>query len=238
MILYVNGDSHSAGAEAVNSYAFAKDDPLYYALGRQPHPDNERVSYGCQLANMMNAVLHCDAESASSNQRIIRTTWEYIKDHVPDFVVIGWSTWERKEFADPETGITWQVNAGGIGEDWPAWLKDLYPKYISAVDWAAEMKRSESEIYQFHQDLTRQGVRHLFFNTYNYFDETCTGIKFDWNDCYVDPYNPNGTYHAWCIQNGFKTVNSNSYHFGPDAHAAWAKLLYNQIIQMELTRLR
>jgi hypothetical protein len=45
LILYVNGDSHSAGAEAVNDFCFANDDPLYYALGRIPHPDNERVSY-------------------------------------------------------------------------------------------------------------------------------------------------------------------------------------------------
>ena len=60
MILYVNGDSHSAGAEAVNPYCFAIDDPLYWGLGRRPHPDNERVSYGCQLANKLGAVLHCD----------------------------------------------------------------------------------------------------------------------------------------------------------------------------------
>ena len=78
MILYVNGDSHSAAAEAVNSYCFANDDPLYYALGRRPHPDNERVSYGCNIANELNAILHCDAESASSNTRIIRTTKDCI----------------------------------------------------------------------------------------------------------------------------------------------------------------
>jgi len=40
MILYVNGDSHTAGAEAVNSHAFADDDPAYKHLGRLPHPDN------------------------------------------------------------------------------------------------------------------------------------------------------------------------------------------------------
>ena len=72
MILYVNGDSHSAGAEAVNDYCFAEDDPFYYALGRIPHPDNERASYGCNIANELFAILHCDAESASSNSRIIR----------------------------------------------------------------------------------------------------------------------------------------------------------------------
>lgn len=236
-ILYVNGDSHSAGAEAVNSYAFAEDDPLYYALGRQPHPDNERASYGCQLANMMHAILHCDAESAGSNHRIIRTTWEYLKEQTPDFVVIGWSTWERKEFTDAETGKVWQVNAGGIGEDWPQWLKDAYPKYISEIDWVAEMRQSYDRIYRFHLDLSHKGIKHLFFNTYSHFDELHVGRKFDWGNCYVDPYNPKGTYYEWCIQRGFKTVRPDSYHFGPDAHAGWAEFLYNQIVHNELTRI-
>ena len=30
MILYVNGDSHTAAAEAVNPYAFAEDDGQYF----------------------------------------------------------------------------------------------------------------------------------------------------------------------------------------------------------------
>ena len=45
MILYVNGDSHTAGAEAVNSHAFAEDDPALYHLGRLPHPENLEVSW-------------------------------------------------------------------------------------------------------------------------------------------------------------------------------------------------
>ena len=84
MIVYVNGDSHSAGGEAVNPYCFANDDPLYWALGRQPHPDNLRVSYGCELANMLYAVLECDAESSASNDRILRTTHEYLSNFPND----------------------------------------------------------------------------------------------------------------------------------------------------------
>ena len=43
MMLYVNGDSHTAGAEAVNSHAFAEDDPDLFYLGRAPHPENLAV---------------------------------------------------------------------------------------------------------------------------------------------------------------------------------------------------
>jgi hypothetical protein len=98
VILYVNGDSHSAGAEAVNTYSFAQDDSLYWNMDREPHPDNLRVSYGCELANMLGAILQCDAESASSNDRIIRTTYKALDIVKPELVIIGWSTWEREEW--------------------------------------------------------------------------------------------------------------------------------------------
>jgi hypothetical protein len=98
LILYVNGDSHSAGAEAINSFAFANDDPQYKYLGRVPHPDNLFVSYGNILAKNLSAELYCDAESDSSNDLIIRTTKHYLKNNRPDLIVIGWSTWEREEW--------------------------------------------------------------------------------------------------------------------------------------------
>jgi len=242
MILYVNGDSHSAGAEAVNTYCFAEDDSRYRGLGRLPHPDNLAVSYGQLLANRMNCRLYCDAESASSNHRIIRTTWEYFTgvQGLPagqaDFVVIGWSTWERKEFSDPATGINWQVNAGGVGHDWPDWLKEQYPKFVAELDWRNEMHRAHSKIHQFHLDLKRKGIRHLFFNTYSYFDTAQLGLTYTWDDSYLNPYDPKGTYYEWCLSEGFQPVSKNSYHFGVDAHRAWADYLYNQIVQMCLTQ--
>ena len=63
MILYVNGDSHAAAAEAVNPHAWAQDDGLFYGLGRMPHPDNERASFGCELANWLKAILYLDAQA-------------------------------------------------------------------------------------------------------------------------------------------------------------------------------
>ena len=78
MILYVNGDSHSAGAEAVNPHAFAEDDSKYFYMGRAPHPENLSVSWGKVLSNILKASFHCDAESASSNSRILRTTRNWL----------------------------------------------------------------------------------------------------------------------------------------------------------------
>ena len=77
MLLYINGDSHSAGAEIAGPWAFAEDDSRYRGLGRVPHPNNLALSYGQLLADKMNCRLICDAESASSNHRIIFITIPY-----------------------------------------------------------------------------------------------------------------------------------------------------------------
>lgn len=218
MILYVNGDSHSAGAEAVNDYCFAEDDPFYYALGRIPHPDNERVSYGCNIANELFAILYCDAESASSNARIIRTTRKYLETNNPDFVIIGWSTWEREEWL--HDGVYWQINAGGIGHDWPKTVKEQYQNYIVNLNWHEKTREAHQQIHEFHIELLDSGVPHLFFNSYNNFH---TQEPVDWCDSYIDPYNPNMTYYQWLTDCGFRS--NSSYHFGPDAHRKWAEFL-------------
>ena len=39
MFFYINGDRHSAGADIIENYCFAEDDPKYTAYGRRPHPE-------------------------------------------------------------------------------------------------------------------------------------------------------------------------------------------------------
>jgi hypothetical protein len=224
--LYVNGDSHSAGAEAVNGYCFAEDDPLYRALGRIPHPDNERASYGCLIANELGAVLHCDAESASSNSRIIRTTRDYINSQgAPDAVIIGWSTWEREEWL--LNNVYWQVNAGGIGNDWPDEIKERYKKYIVSIDWNRYEQQAHTEILAFHHELEQKQIPHLFFNCYSDFQNQ---VMQDWNGCYIDPYDPDMTYWQWLTNCGFES--NKSYHFRADAHRKWAEFLLPHLTRL------
>ena len=218
MILYVNGDSHSAGAEAVNDYCFAEDDSLYRSLGRIPHPDNERVSYGCNIANELFAILYCDAESASSNARIIRTTRKYLETNNPDFVIIGWSTWEREEWL--HNGVYWQINAGGVGSDWPNAIKEQYKEYILNLNWPEKTRAAHEQIHAFHTELLDLSIPHLFFNTYNDFH---TQEPAYWHNSYIDPYNPNMTYYQWLTDQGFQS--NPSYHFRADAHRKWAEFL-------------
>lgn len=242
MILYVNGDSHSAGAETANNYCFAEDDPLYWAMGRRPHPDNLRASYGCELANMMYAVLECDAESAASNTRILRTTEEYLKDNTPDYLIIGWSTWEREEWL--HEGTYFQVTSSGTDQV-PTALKDQYKQWVidqEHVTRERKLLQWHDQIYKFHLELKLKNIPHLFFNTYSDFSNIRSGkitthavdvipAEYDWDECYVGPYDQNYTYYFWLKDQGFDTVNPNSYHFGADAHAAWAAFLYQTYIQ-------
>jgi hypothetical protein len=225
VILYVNGDSHSAGAEAVNNYCFAEDDPFYYALGRIPHPDNERASYGCNIANELFAILHCDAESASSNSRILRTTRDYLKDTKPDAVIIGWSTWEREEWLHDD--VYWQINAGGVGHDWPDIVKERYKEYVSNLNWPERTRSAHTQIHEFHCELLDSSIPHLFFNTYNYFN---TPEQVDWHNSYLEPYNANMTYWKWLTDQGFQS--NPSFHFGADAHRKWAEFLLPHLTRL------
>jgi len=225
MILYVNGDSHSAGAEAVNDYCFAEDDPFYYALGRIPHPDNERASYGCNIANELFAILHCDAESASSNSRIIRTTREYIKNNKPDVIIIGWSTWERDKWIHYNT--YWQINAGGVGSDWPDPIKEKYTDYVANLDWNKATKQAHNQIHELHTELSDLKIPHLFFNTYNDFRNQ---DPLKWHDSYINPYDPDMTYYKWLSDRGFES--NQSYHFRADAHRKWAEFLLPRLTRL------
>ena len=235
MILYVNGDSHAAAAEAVNSHAWAEDDGLFWGLGKQPHPDNEKVSFGCELANWLTAILYLDAQAGCSNTRIMRTTREWIEnnpDAVKDtFMVIQWTTWERQEWWHEGDDI--QVNASGIDEV-PEDLQQRYKQFIIDVDWDQCRDQAHSEIWAFHQELKEQGIRHLMFNGNNHFGDIID--QKDWGTSYIHPYNAEMTYDAVLRGQGFKTVNPDSWHFGQNAHCFWGEYLLQYIKHNQLLK--
>lgn len=230
MILYVNGDSHTAGAEAVNSHAFAQDDPMLYHLGRIPHPDNLAVSWGRKLANTLKSGFYCDAESASSNARIIRTTRDWVKlnRNKDKLIIIQWSTWEREEWE--HQGITYQVNGSGI-DIVPQELQEKYKNFIIGIDWYEKTKQAHADIWAFHQELIGLDAPHIFFNGNNDFSAIPESERFNWGDSYIDPYDPKGTYSAQIQSTGIETVTPKSYHFGADGHTFWHKFILNYIIK-------
>jgi hypothetical protein len=230
MMLYVNGDSHTAGAEAVNVHAFAEDDPKLFYLGRAPHPENLAVTWGKVLSLALRSGFRCDAESASSNARIIRTTREWLStggaDHPDQLVIIQWSTWEREEWL--YDGIYYQVGASGI-DDVPQQLQEKYRHFVIGTDWKYKTKQTHTEIWNFHQELAKQGIRHIFFNGNNDFSKI-TDQK-NWGVNYIGPYDPAQTYDAVIRSKGINTVMPDSWHFGRDGHSSFARVILNYIMK-------
>ena len=230
MILYVNGDSHTAAAEAVNPHAFAEDDPHLFYLGRAPHPENLAVSSGKQLSLALRCGVHCGAESASSNTRIIRTTREWLDGngagHPDLLVIIQWSTWEREEWL--HKGIYYQVGASGI-DNVPQELQEKYRNFVIGTDWGSKTKQAHNDIWAFHQELGKRNIRHIFFNGNNDFSSIVD--RKDWGTNYIGPYDPAQTYNAVIRAAGIDTVTPNSWHFGKDGHVAWNRFILNYIIK-------
>jgi hypothetical protein len=225
MFVYVNGDSHAAAAEAAVPYGWAEDDPLFYGLGKRPHPENERVSFGCTIANQLNAILQCDAQSGASNTRIIRTTEQFI-DNVTRtedlFIIIQWSTWEREEWVIEDN--YYQVGASGL-DTIPESHQDKYREFVTGINWRQCQEYWHKRIWEFHSKLLDLKIAHVFFNGNNHFQDLLQQYK--WNCNYIGPYDANLTYNAILRENGYKTVNKDSWHFGEDAHCFWAEYMLN-----------
>lgn len=233
MILYVNGDSHAAAAECVNAHAWAQDDSMYWGLGQRPHPDNERASFGCELANLLGAVLVCEAQAGCSNDRIIRTTRDWIEQNssvlTDTVVVIQWSTWEREEWL--HNNVYLQVGASGL-DHVPQELQEKYRHFVVGLDWEEKIRQAHDQIWRFHQELNEQGIRHVMFNGNNHFAQVQN--RMDWRSKYIRPYDPECTYDRVLKNNGFNTVSAESWHFGPKAHCFWAQYLLQYITDNKL----
>ena len=203
-MIYVNGDSHSAGAELVNNYCFAADDRRYIAWGSRAHPEAVPHTFGYKLAQALEQPFFMDAESASSNARIIRTTKQYIdttQDKSNLFCIIGWTSWEREEWKYQDGYI--QITAGGI-DSVPESMEEEYKEWVLKQT-PNELDRKKkfwlNRIQQFSKELTDQNIKHIFFHTYEYTD--------------------------YLTEQGYKTING-GYHFAEDAHTAWYKYLLDR----------
>ena len=204
-MIYVNGDSHSAGAELINGYCFAADDRRYVAWGSRAHPDAIPHTYGYKIAQALNQPFFMDAESASSNAKILRTTRQFLdntKDKSKLFVIIGWTGWDREEWEYLDGYL--QVTASGT-DSVPESMEEEYKEWV-VNQTPEECKRKEQlwtqKIAQFSKELDDQTIKHLFFHT--------------------------NEYRKYLREQGYQTVNG-GYHFGIDAHTAWFKYLLPKV---------
>ena len=144
-------------------------------------------------------------------------------------MVIQWTTWEREEWW--HEGHDFQVNASGI-DDVPESLQQRYKQFVVDVDWEECRQRAHDEIWEFHQELEAHEIRHVMFNGNNHFDGIAD--QKPWGSSYMHPYAAEMTYNSVLRSNGFKTVNPDSWHFGPDAHCYWAEYVLQYIKRNQL----
>ena len=86
-------------------------------------------TFGYKLAQHPGEELVLDAESASSNDRILRTTQEYLREvTISSLVVIGWATWEREEW-NTKRRILLNLPAGGTDPSPNIWKTNTSPWY-------------------------------------------------------------------------------------------------------------
>lgn len=228
-MIYCNGDSHSAGAEIIENITFAQDDPRYLVYGRRAHPEVINKTFTATMASRLNMGFFLDAESGCSNDRILRTTKEFLANskQKPGMVIIGWSTFEREEFW--HEGDYVQYTASGT-DSVPEEMQGHYKEWISSqTETRLDEKVAEwhKKIWDFHCELKEADQKHIFFNTYLEFDEIAVpkSERKDWGNYFIGPYNKEQTYFYYLQKQGFQTVNPNSYHYGSDAHDAWRKVL-------------
>jgi hypothetical protein len=206
MIVYVNGDSHSAGHDA----------------GGPEH------SYGKHLASHLNMQFVCDAVPGCSNDSIISRTMKYLEHNTPDLIVIGWSTWERETWWYHEQA--YNITASGVDTVHPA-LADKYKQWVidsCSPEFQNRVEdRNHENIWCLHQVLLDKKIKHLFFNCFSHFFYTTAHNRprYVWGNNYIDPYDQNYTYYYWLEQQGYTPSNPRYYHYGPDAHRAWADFL-------------
>jgi hypothetical protein len=238
MILYVNGDSHAAGTEAESPYGWAEDDGRFWKQGRHPHPDNEKVSFGAVLSDLLGCQRINQSQAGGSNPRIIRTTTQWIESNpeqlADTFMLIQWSTWEREEWL--HDNVWYQVNASGV-DHVPPVLEKRYRQYIIDIDYHSCTIQSHNKIWEFHQYLNTKGVKHLFFNGNSTFSDLAVQMVpdcRDWNNCYLGPYVRELSYNSVLLANGFPHVTSKNGHFGKEAHCFWANYVLQYINDNQL----
>ena len=100
---------------------------------------------------------------------------------------------------------------------------------MADTDWEKKTEQAHNEIWQFHQELNKQGVRHIFFNGNN--DFSSIKNQHNWGLNYIGPYDPKLTYDAVIRSKGIDTVMPDSWHFGKDGHSAFFRYILDYIIK-------
>jgi len=198
------------------------DSNLYAACteSAQPmDPTNMAVVFGDLLAQP----LRCWSKNGASNHWI-QTHIEYfladknLLEH--SFLFVGWTSWEREEWpwlyhnisvcGGPDFGVPEPMKPR-----YQQWKQTLTNQYMQQCQ-----QHWHDRIHQVHMALRQANVAHLFWTTYDNFHAIAD--KKDWHDNFYRPYDINGCMSGWFKQQGLLSVPGDAFHWGAQAHRAWA----------------
>ena len=86
---------------------------------------------------------------------------------------------------------------------------------------------------QYYENLYNKYKNHKFDNPLfiEQYDEELDDIFLN----YINPYDQNLTYYYWLENSGYKPSNPKFYHYGADAHLAWADFILPNIQRLLTT---
>lgn len=178
----------------------------------------------------------CWAKNAASNYWMEHHIEYFLADRAKwpndTMLVIGWTSWERQEW--PWQYQNYSVSAGpnyGVPDAmmarYRAWKQNL------TDDMVQEAKASwHDRIYQCHEMLRSHSVPHLFWLTYDSFHDATE--QRDWHSSFHAPYHDDGDMYHWLTARGHETPGDDPYHFGAEAHRAWAYQLVKHVRENRL----
>ena len=231
-LLYANGCSMTYGAELAGVDPFPETE----------EQDNYRIEYSWpnQLGKLLNMESVNDGWPGASNDKIFRTSINWISNYISQtkdpsnlFVVIGWSTPERKEIRTDD-GLWFDILP--LVEPFkgtPKYLKKLTKLYkIHFFNETADTVRTMLHILSMQSFLQIYEIPYLFFNALHLY------FPGNWEDT-IQPYTNlldfkhiyyrNGGMYMYCFKHKYK--QGPNKHPLEEGHKAWAKKLYDYIIK-------
>ena len=218
MLIYFNGDSNIGGEELAS----------------------KKQGMAAQLAARFDAEYINPATSGASNDLIYDQTMRYFEDPhnlKPDLVVIGWTEFNRIQwYLTDQWGHSrlWEINHLGVGIPVPEQYQKRHQHWKDNIVSDGHWNRALSDywhnkIYNVHCMLTRKGIPHLFFNAFNHFKKIHDRYELPWDESFLSPYSEELIYTKWCLAQGYNEITPGYMHFPPEAHAAWADVMYTHI---------
>jgi hypothetical protein len=187
-----------------------------------------QLGFSEQVSEKFNLPLHKIAVAGASNDFLFRSIYKHLEGNTPTLLIVTWQSWERAEWL--HNGNYYQINNSGI-DHLPVELHEHYKQFI--IDQPTDPKYLgkiwHNRIWQLHNNLTQQGIQHIFYNEMYPFVET---YPEDWGNNFIGPYTNELSYHWYLQTHGFTA--DTCYHYGLDGHTAWAELLINHINQYKL----